>query len=237
MSTALRGLERLPLLPLLILSMGGVAIAEPMPLPPPQALPQAALPSPDQPPAPAPAPEPASPPVEAGIPSAIQPTAPLATTPPVTAATGTAPGAAVPALNAPFAQTALPELAKDDQRSLREAPKVVLNGATVRDPTVMTLRFREAIRLQGRPDGQASGKDSHAEPAMQAPELRIIGFLRGRSGEALATLVIDNTLSLVIHKGTSLSYGKDGILIDVVEVTQDKVELSLPSLNKTFVLR
>ena len=49
--------------------------------------------------------------------------------------------------------------------------------------------------------------------------------------------MIDDALSIVVRKGTSLSYGKDGILIDVVEVTQDKVEVSLPALNKTFVLR
>ena len=93
--------------------------------------------------------------------SPLAATPPIEETAPATPTTGPAPTAAP--LSVPDAPAALPRpgdvplpesmtrerSSTSGPNKLQDAPRMLLDGAVVRDPTVMTLRFREAIRLQG----------------------------------------------------------------------------------------
>ena len=114
----------------------------------------------------------------------------------------------------------------------------------LRDPTVMSPRFREALRNLSPPSTQPmpGGQNNAAPPPLpKIPPIRLIGLISGSAGEPSALLEIGKEQPYLVVKGSEISLTSDdssaGGSIEVKSVTRSGVQLLVKPYNKTIILR
>jgi hypothetical protein len=127
---------------------------------------------------------------------------------------------------APQADTAQPKAQADTP----ESRKVI-------DPTVMSPRFREALRAYAPKTDALLGRAIGTVSAQPIPSIRIVGRVHGGIRDPHVYLQIGDGAPHLVKRGSTLSAMDGSLTMDVVDIAPDKVELLIPSLNKTIILR
>ena len=112
-----------------------------------------------------------------------------------------------------------------------------IEAKPLRDPTVMSPRFREALRNLSPPGTQPmpGGQNNAAPPPTpKIPLIRLIGLISGNAGEPSALLEIGKEQPYLVVKGSEISLPGDdssaGGSIEVKSVTRSGVQLDRKSV-------
>ena len=116
----------------------------------------------------------------------------------------------------------------------------------LRDPTVMSPRFREALKNmspQANPSNPAGQGNAPPPPAPKMPAIRLLGLISGNGGQASAMLGIGKDQQMyLVTSGVEITFedadSQGGVVtIEVKTVTRSEVQLLLKPLNRKITLR
>jgi hypothetical protein len=117
----------------------------------------------------------------------------------------------------------------------------------LRDPTVMSPRFREALKNMSPQAAQStpSGQGNNAPlPVPKMPVIRLLGLISGSGGAPSALLGIGKDQQpYLVTGGVEISLSSEDspegevATIEVKAVTRSEVQLLLKPLNKKIILR
>lgn len=107
----------------------------------------------------------------------------------------------------------------------------------LRDPTVMSARFRDALRIH------ASSGNTKPAAAVQGERDRfnfqVLGLVSStHKGKWQALLKVgDLAQPILVEEGFTFSASTQGPNVDVVHINEKGVEIFIPSINRTIVLQ
>lgn len=116
----------------------------------------------------------------------------------------------------------------------------------LRDPTVMSPRFREALKNmspQANPSTPAGQGNAPPPPAPKMPAIRLLGLISGNGGQPSALLGIGKDQQMYsVTSGVEITFEDEDtqggvVTIEVKTVTRSEVQLLLKPLNRKITLR
>ncbi len=113
----------------------------------------------------------------------------------------------------------------------------------LRDPTVMSPRFREALKNMSSQGNSATTNDPAHPAAPKMPTIRLLGLISGAGGQPSALLGIGKDQQpYLVTGGVEISLTSEdspggGTTIEVKSVTRSEVQLLLKPFNRMIILR